>query len=300
MNIEEIDIKLLTAFDTIYDARSISRASNILDINQPTLSNRLRRLRKLLNDQLFYRSGHGVAPTPRAIEMIESVQKVLSTLQTEFQDIQSFNPETDVKTYNLLIADPLEPILVPPLIANLPKNLSINLRPPQSVEVELGLETGEIDAAVFLLPARKPNIVNAQLMPVDLVALVRWDHPRIQNHLSRKQLTAERHISLSIDDCAVANTEKVDIWQPFNFQTVCRTCSISSSIRLAAETDYITLAPRITAMYFSRIYKLRILELPIPINDQSFFLSWHKNLQHDKANIWLRSKIQDIVREVHG
>lgn len=295
-NIEEIDTKLLIAFDAIYSARSVSRAADILDINQPTLSNRLRRLRLLFNDQLFYRRGHGVAPTLRAVELIGSIQNILSTLQGELKDTAFFSPETDKKVYNIIVADALEPVLVPTLLTGLPPNISIVLKPPQSVEIELGLETGQLDAAIFLLPARSPNLFSERLVPLDLVAIVRQGHPRIENKLTLENIRTERFIALGIDDSAMMNGEKFDIWQNLEAQIICQSYSTSSCIRLAVETDYLTLAPRCAAVYFSKIHKLHILELPVQINDQHFFLSWNGNLQEDEANLWLRNRLRQIVR----
>ena len=64
MHIKDIDLNLLRLFDAVYRARSVSRAAQSLDLTQPAASQGLTRLRLLLRDPLFVRSGGGVQPSP--------------------------------------------------------------------------------------------------------------------------------------------------------------------------------------------------------------------------------------------
>jgi DNA-binding transcriptional LysR family regulator len=66
MNINRIDLNLFAVFDAIYTAGSLTKAADVLCITQPAVSNSLSRLREMLNDPLFVRTGHTMTPTPAA------------------------------------------------------------------------------------------------------------------------------------------------------------------------------------------------------------------------------------------
>ena len=57
MNLRGIDLNLLPIFEAIYTERSLTRASEVLHVTQPALSNALVRLRRAFGDPLFIRSG---------------------------------------------------------------------------------------------------------------------------------------------------------------------------------------------------------------------------------------------------
>lgn len=65
----EVDGRLLQTFLAVLEERSVSKAAIRLDTNQSTVSHRLDRLRALVGDQLFVRSGRGIIQTPRAAEI---------------------------------------------------------------------------------------------------------------------------------------------------------------------------------------------------------------------------------------
>jgi DNA-binding transcriptional LysR family regulator len=58
------DLNLVTVFEAVWRHRQISRAAAELNSSQPTVSNALRRLREIMDDRLFVRSGQMMMPTP--------------------------------------------------------------------------------------------------------------------------------------------------------------------------------------------------------------------------------------------
>ena len=81
MNIKDLDLNLLRLFDAVWRTRSVSLAAQQLGMSQPAASQGLARLRSVLGDALFERSGAGVRPTPRADRLAQSVQLALGTIE---------------------------------------------------------------------------------------------------------------------------------------------------------------------------------------------------------------------------
>ena len=68
----KVDLNLLTLFCLIYSAGSITKAADLLDISPSAVSQSLRKLRNLLGDNLFVRSGNSLLPTVYADELYDN------------------------------------------------------------------------------------------------------------------------------------------------------------------------------------------------------------------------------------
>lgn len=76
----QVDGRLLETFLAVLEELSVSKAAARLDTNQSTVSHRLDRLRELVGDDLFVRSGRGIMPTPRAFEISHLARALLRQL----------------------------------------------------------------------------------------------------------------------------------------------------------------------------------------------------------------------------
>ena len=80
MKLTDIDLNLLVVFDRLVQDGRVSRVAESLGLSQPAVSNALRRLRDLLDDELFLRTPAGMAPTHYALQLAEPVAQALRTL----------------------------------------------------------------------------------------------------------------------------------------------------------------------------------------------------------------------------
>ena len=69
MNLHQINLNLLTLFDSLYRHRSVSIAANEICLSQSAFSHGLSRLRERLADELFVRINNVMEPTPLAHEL---------------------------------------------------------------------------------------------------------------------------------------------------------------------------------------------------------------------------------------
>jgi len=66
MSIGRTDLNLLKVFEAVYEERNLLLAGKRLNLTQSAVSHALRRLRELVGDELFMRTGKGMVPTGRA------------------------------------------------------------------------------------------------------------------------------------------------------------------------------------------------------------------------------------------
>lgn len=291
MKIKDLDLNLLVVFEAIYDARNISRAADLLDLTQPAISNALKRLRTQTGDQLFVRSAKGVTPTTRADEMIGPIRNALALITQSSIDKQ-FDPQTQVKRFQLLLADPLEALFLPTILnAMSGTELSVELNPLQAGNIEDALISGKVDMAAFLLPPDVPGVCVQELFPLDLVVIAREGHPRISGSVSPEQLLVEDHVVFNLMRDRLPNTEKFVLSRREGFRKICVMHTLTTAIRSVAVTDCVAHVPRAYAEYAAPIFGLQVLTPPRQINDQQFYLVWHERNTEDPAHIWLRDLI---------
>lgn len=82
MSIGRTDLNLLKVFDAIYNERNLVLAGKRLHLTQSAVSHALGRLRELVGDELFIRTGKGMVPTARAVAMAPHLQDSLHRIET--------------------------------------------------------------------------------------------------------------------------------------------------------------------------------------------------------------------------
>lgn len=89
-----IDLNLLIPLLALLEERSVTHAANRVGLSQPAMSHALRRLRRLLGDELLVRHGGGMVLTPRAEELLAPVQAAVER-SAAILDPRPFDPASD-------------------------------------------------------------------------------------------------------------------------------------------------------------------------------------------------------------
>lgn len=145
--IEKLEINHLRTLDALHKFENLSAAAEYLDISQQAVSLQLKKLRDILSDQLFVRTGHGVVATPYAKLIQPHVRQVLMHLN----DIPlpgSVTPANTERTLVISATDYTQKIIVGELINELRtsapgvKIIVINI---ESANLIQKMHQGEID-----------------------------------------------------------------------------------------------------------------------------------------------------------
>ncbi|MFZ6679362.1 LysR family transcriptional regulator [Undibacterium sp. Tian12W] len=145
--IEKLEINHLRTLDALYKFENLSAAAEYLNVSQQAVSLQLKKLRYILSDQLFVRTGHGVVATPYAKLIQPHVRQVLMHLN----DIPlpgSVTPANTARTLVISATDYTQKIIVGELINELRtsapgvKIIVINI---ESANLIQKMHQGEID-----------------------------------------------------------------------------------------------------------------------------------------------------------
>jgi LysR family transcriptional regulator, mexEF-oprN operon transcriptional activator len=292
-DLARVDLNLLKAFAVLMSERHVGRAAARLNITQSAMSKRLARLRAMFNDDVFQRTGDGVAPTPKALEIEEPVLLGLRQFESVISAQRGFDPKTVSRVYRLASNDLFAAIFAPKLIASLATvapEIKLSIRQMQRAEMVEALERGDVDFAVTVLPDTPGMLRRAELALDAFVCLVSDHHPRIGDQLTLDAFVLERHLLVSL-----AGDFHGAIDRLLEQRGLSRSIAMSQPYHTAAPaiiagSELIVTLPRSVA----RLVKwpgVRMLPLPLPHPGFRDVLYWHRRNDRDPAYIWMKAQI---------
>lgn len=294
VNLNRIDLNLFAVFDAIYTAGSLTKAADVLCITQPAVSNSLARLRDMLNDPLFVRTGHSMTPTPVAQNIIVPAREALRLLRTSVQDSHVFNPQTSQKSFNFASRDLLEVSIMPRLMARLQQvapGISLTNYEISRAQVVAAMASGSLDFFADASAFTDPHLCKQKIAEDQFVVLARPDHPALQEGLDLKTFLQLGHIHVSqrksgpgpvdIELDKLGKKRRI-VMRGQHFLTV------PSAI---VKTDLIACMP----YHLAKHYDLAIFDLPFELPPIEYFLYWHVSADHDQAHMWMRDQITRVA-----
>jgi DNA-binding transcriptional LysR family regulator len=294
---QRFDLNLLSVLDCLLREGSISRAARHLGVSQPTVSVGLNQLRKAFHDELFVRTGGGMVPTPRALELRDPVRRILVEIQTGVLCAGTFDPLTETRPYIVTMSDIGETFLLPRLVQTLAEraphvNLqSVVIKPQQ---VEEALENGDVDLAVGYFPdLLRSSTMQQLLFTHGFACLARVGHPLVGETLTLETFLAADHVVVR------AEGRSQEIFEDALAEKgLKRRCSLGiphfmSVPFVVASSDLVATVPKAVAVSFSTLANIRVLDPPIQVPDFGVKQFWHRRFHHDPRIVWLRNILSD-------
>ena len=300
MELHQIDMNLLVIFNQLLIERSVSKVADKLGLTQPGVSNSLARLRKLFGDELFLRTAHGMAPTPFADQLAESVTYALATLHSGINQRMTFDPATARAAVTIGMTDIGEIVFLPALIERLARDApGITLSTVRNTAVNLNdeMEAGKVDLAIGLLPQLKSGFFQRRLFVQRYVCLFRRGHALEGRALTLDEFRAARH--LVVMSAGTGHGKVDELLQRSGIErdvrlTVPHFVSVGHILR---STDLVATVPERLAAQLCGPFELAHAPHPAPLPDVAINLFWHAKYHRAVANQWLRGVVADLFAD---
>jgi DNA-binding transcriptional LysR family regulator len=306
MDIRQVDLNLLVIFDTMAKHRSVIRTAEAVGLSQPATSAALARLRTVFGDPLFVRGGTEMQPTPRALALAPAIHRVVETISLEVLQPAAFDPALAERSFTILTPDIGEISFIPGVLRHL-RNAAPQVRlrtlsmPPKAAAE--ALESGQAELAVGFFPdLQKAGFFQQALFRTSYTCIACANRSGFGSNggnattrLSLKQFLAARHIVVRPDGRGHA----FDLWlegKGHRRQVTLELSHFMSLLAILPDSDLITTVPDDIAAAVARHIKVRRLELPFkpPVIEVQQY--WHRRLQSDPANRWLRGVFHAVNR----
>ena len=272
-----LDLNLLTTFLTVYKHRSITIASEELDLTQPAVSSAIKRLEAVVGKTLFVREGRGIAPTGAAVSLALRVEDPISIINSVAESNIALNVYC---TESML-----------PFLANV-KGVSFIEAPLDEELMFDALIAQKVDLVIDVISNKRHSLIEEVLFEDEAVCLTRKTHPRITDSLNYEQYYDEQHIALNIRRSEM-NTIDFLSDKPIQPRKVSiETSSISSMLMLASTTDYIASSTRSLAELLAPKLGLNIFAIPLDLRPITFRMLYHRRYADDNQHMEVRNAIK--------
>ena len=300
MDLSTVDLNLLLIFDAMYRHRSVTRAGQSLGLGQPAMSAAVSRLRALLDDPLFVRTGSEMKPTPRALELSEAVRRVIDILKTDVLSRTTFDAATTTRSFTIVTPDIGEINFLPKLLerfaSHSPHARLKTITQPKVAAAEM-LESGDADLAVGYFPdLQRAGFYQQKLFDNRHVCLVRAGHPGVGQRISLKDYLAAQHAT-------VRPGGREHVFEQFmqqrglRRQVVVELSHFMSLLPVLERSDLIATVPADLAEACVRYGTLKSIETPVKAPPIAVHQFWHSLMHKDPAHAWLRGVVHALFSQ---
>ncbi|HEX2670749.1 MAG TPA: LysR family transcriptional regulator [Polyangiaceae bacterium] len=299
MNLSTLDLNLLLVLEAVLAERSVAGAAKRLHVTPPAISNALARLRDALGDPIVTRSGRGIVPTPRALELGPAISRALAEIGRALHG-EAFDPSTAPVVLTLALADAGQLARVPRLAASVSSRLPEARLRVVNVDTMLalgGLGGTEVDVAIGVSHAA-PGIHRRPLYAEQYVVVARLGHPRLGARATRRALAAERHAEVHVafgkpNPALERAYQKLGITRKVAMVVPTFTAAATA----VAATDLIAAIPESVVGVLGPALGLRVIATPLRIPPTAMYLSWHQRTHADPAVSLFRELIVGAMGE---
>ena len=294
-----MDLNLLVIFDAMARHRSVIRTAESVGLSQPATSAALARLRLLFNDALFVRAGAEMKATPRAQELAPAVHRVVETISTEILQQAAFDPLQAERSFTILTPDIGEIAFIPGVLQRLrteaPHVRLQALSMPRQVAAQ-ALESGRAELAVGFFPdLHKAGFFQQGLFKTSYTCIACARNIRVGQRLTMKQFLAAGHV-LVRPEGREHTLDRLLEEKCHQRRVVLELSHFMSLLAILPGSDLIATVPDDIADAVGRHVKIKRIALPFrpPVIDVQQF--WHRRMQQDAANRWLRGVFHAVNR----
>ena len=295
-----MDVNLLVALDVLLRKEGVTEAAREIGLSQSAMSHALGRLRDLFDDELLVRSGRTMVPTSRAKALREPLREALKRLEEVIALSPGFEPKTSQAVFRLATNDYAQFTLLPPLIERLQREaplIDLRVRELGGDPPTERLATGAIDLALTLgLPEHVPSsLYRRDLFQLELVSVVRRDHPRVGDSLDLDIFCELPHILVSPrgDDEGVVDWTLERQGRSRRVAVVVPHFMVAP--HLVATTDMVLTTARSVAESFAQFLPIRLVEPPLELERGTVSMVWHPRSHREEGHRWLRKQIEAVV-----
>jgi len=297
VDLANVDINLLVAFDALMSEGGVTAAANRMHVGQSAMSATLLRLRRLLDDPVLVRTGRTMAPTPLALSLERPIREALSQIDQLLTERPTFDPTRDHRTFSIMASEYATVAVLHPLSVKLRKvapNASLRISPVRESFAE-DLTHNDFDLVV--LP---PQFVSAGsslhsevLYEDPYVVVVDKANPKVRDsidlalftslpYLAPKSTGSRSLVEVQLDRLGIERRTEV-------------TTDFGLAPFLLRDTLLATLMPSSFATFLAEGVGLKLLEPPMPLIPLTESMFWAPHREDESAHRWLRTQLLEMA-----
>ncbi|TDF82319.1 LysR family transcriptional regulator [Pseudomonas sp. H9] len=291
-----MDLNLLKVFEALHEEGGAGRAAIRLGLTQSAVSAALGRLRTLYADPLFARTGRGLRPTAKALELRPVIAEALDRCRHSLA-LATQQANLGGRTLTLGLSDDYEIAygftLASRVQAQLP-GLRLILRQTHSLLANDMLMAREIDLSLSAGGIVSRTLGRQVLGTGNYACVVDPDHAPA-DALTLDEYLRRDHVLVSSGGFIGVVDEALSTLQRSRHVRV-STTHFAALPHLLLGSDAVATLPRHAAQALARVTRLRCMECPVPMPQYSIELGWRLESQRDPTLQQLKAQVVSLFR----
>ena len=298
IDLSRVDLNLLTAFETLYQEQSVSKAAERLYLGQSAMSHTLGRLRKLFDDVLLERQGQQMRPTRKADELYLAVHEVLSVIRDRVLDQSAFTAATWEGAVRIGLNDYCELVyaraLFERILADAPQAQVSFVTVNRGNAADL-LKAGKLDMALGHWPEAMDELEVQDVYVEKHVCL--FDNRVLQKPLplSLQDYLDIPHALVTPEGELSGNVDSILAQQGLSRKVALGCSRFISLLNLLKGARLLSVVPETLSYIDDSQQPLHHCEPPVAVGDFSISLAWRKSDSAHPVLSWLRELMNDVV-----
>ena len=288
----DLDGHLLRVLVAVLEERSVTRAAQRLGVSQSAVSHLLDKLRGIVGDPLFVKSGRGIVPTAHAQALAARARVLLDGLR-EFGATAAFDPARLTTTVGIAANDLQRDLLLPGLLRHVRKlapGVSLRVIPSGVPSLEM-LRDEHCHLVVTPRPPEGGDILQKRLF-VDSYRVFYDPSQRAAPRSLADYLGAE-HVTVLYENGRRLDLDDVLAGQGIERRIVAQVPGFAGIGPFVRGSTLLATLPGLLRAHLLRGFETA----PVPIGcpPMPMYMVWHLRHQGDPMHRWLREQLEAVV-----
>ncbi|HNB47560.1 MAG TPA: LysR family transcriptional regulator [Burkholderiaceae bacterium] len=290
----DLDGHLLQLLVAVHEEGSITRAAQRLGVTQSAVSHLLDKLRGIVGDPLFVKSGRGIGPTAMADLLVQRARTLLGELRA-FSLAAGFEPARLAADFTIAANDLQRDLLLPALLRRLraeAPDVTLRVIPSGAPEAAM-LRDESCQLVITPRPPDGSDILQKRLFEDRY--RVFFDPAQRAAPVDAADYLAAEHITVLYEP---RRSLDLDLWLAARGVQRRLIASVPGMAGLAAMLrggPWLATAPSLLAA--GALQGLASSDVPVETPTMPMYLVWHQRLQDDPVHRWLRAHIEAVVAD---
>lgn len=293
LHLSRVSLKHLTALHIMLNTHSVTLTAEQLCLSPSSVSKTLTQLREILRDELFYRDGTKLIPTPFAVKIAPTVHAILSSMNGLLHQ-KSFTPEDYQGSFSLSMRESTFELFAPII-----RRITTQSAPKASLCVyskeQLGFDallSGQVD---FILlphdisqpPTNNKDLVWKTILSDEMICLMDPEHPLANDDLTIANYLAYQHVAILDKELAQPYFEQHLVQQHQARDIALSVADFGSAAVMCHHTELLFTCSKAWSNRARQAKGLISKPLPFDYGKVAYSLVWSKPNMNDQAMKWL-------------
>lgn len=273
----------------VIEEGSVTGAAARLGVTQSAVSHSLEKLRELVGDPLFLRSGRGIVATARAMALAPQARALLEAMRN-FGIAEGFDPRRFDGRLTIAANDLQREVLLPPAFERLRAEApAVTLRViPSNVPTADMLRDGHCHAVVSPRPPDASDLMQKRLFEDRWVV---WYDPACREApRDREDYLAAEHVTVVYEPARTLDVDHVLLDRGVQRRFAVTVPGMAGLAGFVRGTRRVATAP--SMLSGSLMPGLAWAEPPVACPPLPMFLIWHARHHTDPMHLWLRRALE--------